>query len=171
MGNFTLPFFRSWRNAWRLRQLLKNGAPYVGTPFSIVSRMIELAELSPQDHVVDLGSGDGRLLFAAARAGVREAIGIEINPLLARWSEQLAIQQELSAQIRILEQDFWQTDLSGTSVVFVYQLPNVMERLGEKLRQELAPGARVIAHGSFFPSWEPDRQEGNLYRYIIPPPR
>jgi SAM-dependent methyltransferase len=127
--------------------------------------MISLARLEPRDRVADLGSGDGRILFAAVSAGVAEAVGFEINPILVRWSRDRAVKRGQSDRVQIVEADFWNADLSSFDAVFIYQLPHVMSELEMKLRSELRPGARVVVHGAPFPAWEHVARDGRILLY------
>ncbi len=139
-------------------------APYVGSKRERVAIMGRLAALTPADRVVDLGSGDGRLVFAAAKQGVKEAVGYEIHPVLVWRSRMLAKWLRLpNAHFRA--QSFWDISLSEYTVVLVYQLPRVMIRLAKKFTEELPPGARVISNSFELPGWEVVREEGGVRLY------
>ncbi len=139
-------------------------APYVGSKREKVERMLRLAKLIETDRVVDLGSGDGRLVFAAARKGVDEAVGYEIHPLLVWRSKVLAKLLRLP-QATFRAQSFWDVSLSEFNVVFVYQLPRVMIRLAKKFSEELPPGARIISNSFELPGWEPIVEEEGVRMY------
>jgi len=115
------------------------GAPFVPSTKLTAQAMIRLAKLKPGMRIYDLGSGDGRLLFLAAKEGVT-AIGFEINPFLVvfSWIKKMASDQR--DHIGIHWQNFWNTKLSDADVVFIYLLPWKMDALSAKLKKELKPG-------------------------------
>jgi len=141
------------------------GAPFVPTPRKIVQKMIALAHIGPDDIAIDLGSGDGRVTMAAAEAGARRALGFEIQPLLVLYSQWKARRKGLRGRAIFINGSFWKTDLSKVTVVFLYQLPNVMEKLEQKLLRELPSGARVISHGFVFKTWQPEKTDGKVRLY------
>ena len=95
--------------------------------------MIALAQIKPQTKAVDLGSGDGRIVIALARAGV-DAVGYEINPILAWWSRIRIYRLGLQSRARIYNQSFWSADLSGFDVVMIFGITHIMGRLEKKLK-------------------------------------
>lgn len=139
-------------------------APYVGSKREKVERMLRVAKLTETDRVVDLGSGDGRLVFAAARKGVDEAVGYEIHPVLVWRSKFLALVLRLPNAI-FRAQSFWDISLSEFNVVLVYQLPRVMIRLAKKFSEELPPGARIISNSFELPGWEPILEDEGVRMY------
>lgn len=141
------------------------GAPYVPTTTAAADAMIRLANIKKGNTVVDLGSGDGKLLLLAARAGASQAIGYEINPYLVLLSRVRALAYR--TVIRVSWRNFWRADLSNAGVVFVYLLPWRMETLGKKLRRELAPGALVVSNSFVFPNWRVVRQDEKQHIYVF----
>lgn len=139
-------------------------APYVGSKQEKVARMLRLAKLEETDRVVDLGSGDGRLVFAAAKQGVDEAVGYEIHPVLV-WRSKLFAKLLRLSNATFRAQSFWEVSLSEFNVVFVYQLPRVMIRLAKKFSDELPPGARIISNSFELPGWEPILEEEGVRMY------
>lgn len=127
--------------------------------------MIRLAKLQPTDHVVDMGSGDGILLFAAMKAGAKSAEGYEINPILATLCRLRVKQKGLAQRVTIHRRSLFQADLSKTDVLLLYQLPNCMARLSHKLKRELPQGARIISNSFPIPDWEPSVEENKVYLY------
>lgn len=117
-----------------------SAAPYLPTRKKDVGRMIDLAQIKPGERVYDLGSGDGRLVFAAAKKGA-EAIGIEIFilPYLYSW-----IKSWGNKKAKILFGDLFNYDISGADVVFIFLLNKSYGRLVEKFNRELKPGTRVV---------------------------
>ena len=134
-------------------------APFVPTPPEVVSRILELAEIKPGDVLYDLGSGDGRIVVAAAqRFGIR-AVGFEIDPVLVKDSRQIIKRAGLEELVEIREQDIRVIDFSPASVVTMYLYPAANLRLKPVLMRDLRPGSRVISHDFDMGSWRPDRVE------------
>ncbi|MBI4359162.1 MAG: 50S ribosomal protein L11 methyltransferase [Candidatus Nealsonbacteria bacterium] len=147
-----------------LRPILAGGAFYASTREEAVKKMVALAQIEPGEKAVDLGSGDGRLVIALARAGA-QAVGYEIDPLRA-WSSRRQIRRAgLEKQASIHQKSFWQEDLSGFDVVTVYGVGYMMKRLEKKLRSELKAGARVVSNYFTFPTWAESQKEGDLHLY------
>jgi SAM-dependent methyltransferase len=149
----------------------KKIVPYVPSPEYVVDKMIELAGVKKGDVVYDLGSGDGRIVIAAAKKGAR-AVGFEIDPDLvaeSRANIQKAGVQE-SAEIR--NQDILTVDLSAASVVTMYLLPDVNLKLRPNLLSQLKPGSRIVSHSFDMGDWKPDkveRVEGRtIYFWTVP---
>jgi SAM-dependent methyltransferase len=136
----------------------KKIVPFVPTPENVVDKMIELGGVKKGDVVYDLGSGDGRIVIAAAKRGAR-AVGFEIDPDLvaeSRANIQKAGVQEF-AEIR--NQDILTVDLSGASVVTMYLLPDVNLRLRPNLQKQLKPGSRIVSHAFDMGAWKADKVE------------
>ena len=143
-------------------------APFAPTPPEVVSRMLELAEIKHGDVLYDLGSGDGRIVVAAAkRFGIR-AVGFEIDPVLVKDSRQIIKRAGLEELVEIREQDIRAVDFSPASVVTMYLYPAANLRLRPVLMRDLKPGSRVISHDFNMGSWKPDRVERLQDRAGIP---
>jgi SAM-dependent methyltransferase len=136
----------------------KKIVPFVPTPEIVVDKMIELAGVKKGDVVYDLGSGDGRIVIAAAKRGAR-AVGFEIDPDLVAESraniQKAGVQQ--SAEIR--NQDILTVDLSGASVVTLYLLPDVNLKLRPNLQKQLKPGSRIVSHAFDMGDWKANKVE------------
>jgi SAM-dependent methyltransferase len=145
------------------------GAPWFPTPVATGHKMLSLAGVRPGEVVYDLGSGDGRLLFAAARRFGARAVGIELDPFRYLWTQILITLLGMRGQVRVRWGDLFGQDLSQADVVTVYLLPAANARLMIKLRQELRPGARVVCYKFFFPGWRPvsTDEENQLYLYRV----
>lgn len=128
---------------------------------------MHLASFRNTDHVVDMGSGDGVLLFAAIKAGAGTAEGYEVHPMLTAFSRRRAKRKGLEKRVRIHQRSYWNADLSKTDVVLLYQISGSMQRLGEKLKRELPTGARVISNAFTFPDLKPSEEANNVYVYKI----
>lgn len=131
------------------------GAPYVPSPQSIVARMLELAGVDGSDFVIDLGSGDGRIVLTAAKVFGARGLGVEIREDLVRQSRQAAARLGVDDQVRFVHQDLFDTDLSGADVVTIYLLPETVNRLKGKLLRELRSGTRVVSHDYPIEGWQP----------------
>ena len=144
---------------------LFNGPPFVGTGPGNLRAMMDLARLRPDELLIDLGSGDGRLLIAAARAGCR-AVGYEMNPFLV-LSSRLAVRRlGLQRRVRVVWGDFWQADLGTADVVTVFGFSTIMERLAAKFSAELKPGARVVSARYRLAGWPVAGQSGEVFLYV-----
>lgn len=154
-----------WWVVQLLLPLVHFGGPYVPSRQEDVVRMLELARLTPNDRVADLGSGDGRIVIAAANAGVSDALGVEINGALVKTSRMAAKRLGLT-NARFACESFWKSDVSDRTVVFLYQVPYAMRRLEGKLRNELPEGTRVISNGFKFVDWQPSEEHGHIRVYV-----
>ena len=131
--------------------------PYVPTPQIVVDEMLKLAEITAKDFVIDLGSGDGRMILTAAKNLKASGQGVDIDPKLVELSNKEAKAQGVEDRVKFIEQDMFKADLSKATVVTLYVLPDFMERLRPKLLSELNPGARIVAHDYYMSEWYPDR--------------
>ena len=143
---------------------LFHGPFYVPAPEERIEKMLRLLEIRPDDKAVDLGSGDGRLVIALARAGI-EAHGYEINPFLVWLSRWKISRAGLRDKAFVHWRNFWPEDLSQFSVVVVYGISFVMRDLEIKLRKELRSGAQVVSHYFVFPLWPEIKREGEVRLY------
>jgi cyclopropane fatty-acyl-phospholipid synthase-like methyltransferase len=130
------------------------GSMWVPMPYSMARRMLQFANVKPGETVVDLGSGDGRVLIAAAREFDAKAIGVEIDPLRSFISQLTLRVLGLQGRAQVLRANLFDADLSQADVVTIYLLPKVYDRLIPKLRAELKPGARVVTLTYHFKDWE-----------------
>jgi len=146
--------------------------PFVPTPANVVDAMLDLAAIKPGDVLIDLGSGDGRIVIAACkRFGIR-ATGIEIDPDLVRQSETLARQEGLAGKARFVQADLFAYDLREASVVTIFLTPGVNLRLRSKLLSELAPGTRIVSHRFDMGNWMPTKTvqlgDDRIYLWVVP---
>jgi len=145
--------------------------PYVPSTEVAVEEMLRLAEVRASDVVMDLGSGDGRIVIAAARYFGAQGIGIEIDPELVETARRNAEQAGVADRVRFIAQDVLKADVSKATVVTMYLLTPLIERLKPKLLAELKPGTRIVAHDFGFKDWLPDRQvtiSKTILLYIVP---
>ncbi|HVF65160.1 MAG TPA: class I SAM-dependent methyltransferase [Casimicrobiaceae bacterium] len=130
--------------------------PFVVTPDNVVKAMLDLAQVRPRDRLIDLGSGDGRIVIAAAQRGAT-ATGIEIDANLVERSRERAHAANVGDRTAFVTQDLFETDFAGYDVVTMYLLPDVNRRLAPKLLTTLKPGARIVSHDYGLGDWPPDR--------------
>ncbi|MGF1589356.1 MAG: SAM-dependent methyltransferase [Pleurocapsa sp.] len=150
--------------------------PYVPTPENVVNQMLELANVSSDDVLYDLGSGDGRIpITAAAKYGAR-GTGVEIDPELVQRSRDNAEAANVADNVEFLQQDLFQTDLSEATVVTLYLLPDINLELRPKLLRELQPGTRVVSHDFDMGEWQPEEvvqvqgptRQHTIYYWVVP---
>jgi SAM-dependent methyltransferase len=130
--------------------------PFITTPDHVTVAMLELAGVGPADRVIDLGSGDGRIVVTAARRFGARGLGVEIVPDLVARSRENARRAGVADRAEFREQDLFATDLSGASVITMYLLPEVNLQLRPRLLA-LAPGTRIVSHDWDMGDWTPDR--------------
>ncbi|MBI1736671.1 MAG: class I SAM-dependent methyltransferase [Candidatus Rokubacteria bacterium] len=131
--------------------------PYVTTPDRVVRAMLESAKVTKDDVVYDLGSGDGRIVIAAAKHFGARAVGIELEPDLVTVSEGKAREAGVADRTRFLKGDIFEADLRDATVVTLYLLPIVNLKLRPKLLRELRPGTRIVSHMYDMGDWTPER--------------
>ncbi len=129
--------------------------PFVTTPANVVGVMLDLARVRPGERLIDLGSGDGRIVIEAAKRGAN-ALGVEIDPGLVERSRELAQRAGVAALARFVTQDLFETDFSGADVITMYLLPDVNAKLSPKLFATLKPGTRIVSHDYDLGGWPPD---------------
>jgi SAM-dependent methyltransferase len=172
----------AWVAALACAQEGEQRAPFVTTPSDVVMRMLRLAGTGPADLVADLGSGDGRIVIAAAREFGAHGLGIELDPGLVEKSRANAKAAAVADRVSFVHGDVLLADISKASVVTVYLLPQLIERLQPRFLEELAPGSRIVSHAFAMRGWKPDRaetmrlaqhhpgqgDESTLYLWIVP---
>jgi hypothetical protein len=155
--------------------------PYVPTPQVVVDRMLELAQIKAGDTVIDLGSGDGRIMITAAQKYGARGFGVELNPRLVESSNDAARSAGVADRVKFLQQDLFKTDFREADVLTLYLLPDVNIVLRPKILADLKPGARVVSHDygmgcgarrrkrSFRRRTRPwGTQESTVYLWIVP---
>jgi ribosomal protein L11 methylase PrmA len=147
--------------------------PYVPTPETVVSAMLRLAQVKKGDVLYDLGSGDGRIVIAAARRYGIRAVGIDIDPRRIAEANAKAREAGVANRVRFIRQDLFDADFSEATVVTLYLLPRLNLKLRPKLLAELRPGTRIVSHGFDMGDWKPERvvEVGNntIYLWVVPP--
>ena len=130
---------------------------WVPTPYVLVEKMLDLAKVTPKDFVMDLGSGDGRNIIAAAKRGAR-ARGVEYNPNMVELSRQTAEKEGVADKAEFVQGDMYEADISQASVMALFLLPENLRRLTPKFLA-LKPGSRIVANAFGIDGWEADRTE------------
>ena len=143
---------------------------WVPTPEEVVDRMLTMAQVGPSDFVVDLGSGDGRTVIAAAKRGAK-ALGIEYNPDMVRLSQDNAQKAGVTDKASFRRADIFQTDFSQATVVTMYLLPSLNMKLRPQILQ-MRPGTRVVSHSFTMEDWDPDEISSidgrRAYFWVVP---
>jgi len=156
--------------------------PYVPTPQAVVDKMLDMAQVKAGDVVIDLGSGDGRIMITAARRHGAQGFGVEIDPRLVQRSNEEARRLGIADRVKFLRQDLFNTDFHEANVLTLYLLPDVNIALRPKILAELKPGTRVLSHDYDMREWRPDaeetipapdktvgmRKESMVYLWIVP---
>jgi SAM-dependent methyltransferase len=144
--------------------------PFVPTPYVVVEEMLRLAKVGADDFVMDLGSGDGRILIAAARKFGARGVGVDLDPDRIEESLYSAQLQGVSDRVTFLQQDLFKFDLSPATVITMYLLPSVNMKLRSRL-YDLKPGTRIVAHDFDLEDWQPDQKSTvrkNVFLWIVP---
>jgi SAM-dependent methyltransferase len=146
--------------------------PYAETRPAVVRRMLQIARVGPSDHVLDLGTGDGRILIAAARERGASGLGVDIDPVLVREAEANARRAGVAGRVAFRTQDIFATPLGEATVVTMFLLPEVNLRLRPRLLAELRPGARIVSHAFDMGDWRADKIDrvggSTLYLWRVP---
>ncbi len=130
---------------------------WVPTPQPLVDKMLDLAQLTPQDVLIDLGSGDGRTVITAAKRGAR-AMGIEYNPDMVNLSKQNAEKEGVTGKVTFVKADLFETDLSQATVITMFLLPQINLKLRPKIL-DLKPGTRIVSNSFDMGDWNADQRE------------
>lgn len=138
-------------------------APFVPMNKKNVQALLDMAKLKSGDILMDLGSGDGRILELSAPF-VNRAIGIEINPLLYFWSR-FKLRNIKNTYVR--REDLWSTSLADINVLTLYFIPHKMGQLAEKIKKEMKPGSRVVSYAFQFHGWQYIEKNDKIYLYVV----
>jgi ribosomal protein L11 methylase PrmA len=145
--------------------------PFVPTPEAAVRKMLEIAKVGPKDVVYDLGSGDGRIVIAAARKRAR-SVGIDIDPDRIREARENARKAGVAKLVEFRQGDLFEADIRDATVVTLYLLPSINLKVRPKLLAELKPGTRVVSHGFNMGDWEPTQtaevNSTTIYLWVVP---
>jgi hypothetical protein len=143
---------------------------WVPTPDEVIKAMLDMARVTPADYVIDLGSGDGRIVIAAAKRGAR-ALGIEFNPDMVELSRESAQKEGVGDKASFVQGDIFASDFSKATVLTMYLLPTLNMKLRPQILQ-MKPGTRVATHAFSMEDWEPDQSASvdgrTAYLWIVP---
>ncbi len=145
--------------------------PYVPTPLVVVEEMLRLAEVTRDDFVIDLGSGDGRVVIAAVSKFGARGIGVDLDPERILESDYNASVAGVSDRVAFHRQDLFKFEISRASVITMYLLPSVNIKLRPRLLSELKPGTRIVSHDFDMEDWKPDARSTvrkNVFLWIVP---
>jgi len=160
----------SWSQAVELGQQSKDSV-WVPTPERMIRRLLQLADTTADDVVVDLGAGDGRIPIHAARHFGARGIAVELEANLVQVARQAAVAQGVAHRVQVIQQDLFEADLSTATVLALYISPGAMQRLKPRLLK-LKPGTRVVSHQFDLGDWEHDEKvevEGRTgYLWVVP---
>ena len=146
--------------------------PYVPTPEKVVERMLEVAKVGPNDVVYDLGSGDGRIVIAAAKKHGARGVGIDIDPERIREARDNASRAGVGSRVEFRQGDLFDANISEATVVTIYLLSGINMKLRPKLLAELKPGTRIVSHAFDMGDWKPQKEieaaGTTLYLWVVP---
>jgi precorrin-6B methylase 2 len=145
------------------------GAPWVPTPKKRVRSMLEFAEVTSDDILYDLGSGDGRIVVMAGKEFGATSIGIEVDPLRLMWSRLSIRRHRLRKRVQVIRANFFKVSLKDATVVTLYQGLEINKKIRDKLASELRPGTRVVSYRFILDGWTPTKtyEEESIYLYIV----
>jgi len=156
---------------------VKKDVPYVSTSQRVVNRMLEAADVTSEDVVFDLGSGDGRIPITAAKKYGARGVGVEIDPELVAKARKNAREAGVADRVEFRQGDLFQADISEATVVALYLWPEINVKLRPKLLRTLDPGDRIVSHDFRMGDWEPDRVldlgpgkigQETVYLWVVP---
>lgn len=147
-------------------------APYVVTDYEVVDAMLAMAQVRPDDFVVDLGSGDGRILIAAAKSHGARGLGVDIDPARVAEATRNAQAAGVAHRVEFRRQDLFETPLAEADVVTLYLTPEVNLRLRPRILSEMRPGTRVVSHDFDMGDWRPDGRQrigsATILLWVVP---
>jgi predicted RNA methylase len=148
-------------------------APFVSSPIEVVKKMLEIANVGPDDVVYDLGCGDGRILFMAVKEfHAKKAVGYEIREDLYKLTLNEIQKQNLMGKVQVINKDLFKADISEATVITLYLTSIANERLKQKLMDEARYGSRVVSHDFRIPGWQASKEESFnnhvIYLYTLP---
>ncbi len=153
-------------------------APYVPSPMEIVDKMLEMAGVTSNDIVYDLGCGDGRIVVQAAKKFGAKGVGIDLNEERVREAKENVAKADVGHLVTIIQSDVMTVDISEATVVTCYLLPRAMQKLKPKFTETLKAGTRIVSHDYSVDGWNPDKYESvnvssdyfgghTIYMYIL----
>jgi ribosomal protein L11 methylase PrmA len=131
---------------------------YVPTPEEVVEAMLQVAKVTKNDVVYDLGTGDGRIPVTAAKKYGARGVGIDIDPQRIKDATENVAKNGVGDRVRIIQGDLFETNISEATVVTLYLLPSLNQKLIPKLNKELKPGTRIVSHAFDMGDWKPEQE-------------
>ena len=142
--------------------------PFITTPDEVVERMLRLAATGPGDVVIDLGSGDGRIVIAAAKKYGARGVGIELDSDLIKQAKKNAQKAGVADKVAFIQGDLFKADLSDATVVTLFLSQSINQRIEPKLKRELKPGTRIVSHRfPMPPDWKPDKDIASHGTHVL----
>ena len=161
------PLPGQWEKTWYWKDV-----PYVPTRQVVVDAMLEVAKVTDEDVVYDLGSGDGRIVITAARRFGAHAVGIDHDPRLIASARRKAREASVADLVTFRQEDLFEADFSKATVVAMYLTPKFMKKLSPHLLEQLAPGTRIVTHKYRIPGWtlleKVKVKKGRIFLYVVP---
>ena len=160
-----------------------DAGPYVPTPQYIVDRMLQMASVSGKDYVIDLGSGDGRIVITAAKRFGARGMGVDISEKLVDLATTNSYKEQVADRVKFVRQDAFKTDIAPASVLTLYLLPKFVLELRPRMLDQLKPGSRIVCHDYSLGDWDADNSitfdspekeaingasQTSLFFYIVP---
>jgi ubiquinone/menaquinone biosynthesis C-methylase UbiE len=142
-------------------------APFVQTPLEVAKKMLDLSQIKANEHLYDLGCGDGRLIILAAKDVGAKATGVELREDLIERAKTEIKRLDLEDKVTIIQDNFFNVNISDADVVTLYLTSSANERLRPKLEAELKPGCRVVSHDFKVPGWKPSAVYDELLGHTI----
>lgn len=151
---------------------IKKDVPYVPTRQNVVEAMLSLAKVKKDDVVYDLGCGDGRIVITSAKLYGTKGVGIDIDPQRIKEANENATKENVAEQVSFIEGDLFKQDFSKATVVTLYLLPEINERLRPILLKQLKPGTRIVSHAFRMGNWKPEQEitidNTMIYLWTVP---
>lgn len=151
---------------------IKKDVPYVPTRQNVVEAMLSLAKVGKEDVVYDLGCGDGRIVITSAKLYGTNGVGIDIDPQRIKEAGENAKTENVTEKVTFIEGDLFKQDFSKATVVTLFLLPEINERLRPILLKQLKPGTRIVSHAFRIGNWKPEQQitvdSTMLYLWTVP---
>jgi hypothetical protein len=146
--------------------------PFVPTPQQVVERMLQMAEVKSTDFVIDLGSGDGRIVITAAKKYGARGLGVDLNPERVREARANAEREGVTDKVEFRVQNLFETDISPADVLTMYLLSTVNLQLKPRLLSDLRPGTRIVSHAFDLGDWQPDASDSvdgrQVFFWVVP---
>ena len=150
--------------------------PYVSTPYEVVEEMLSIVGVNKDDILYDLGCGDGRIVITAAKKYGCRGVGVDLDPQRIKESNENAVKEKVENQVRFIQQDLFEADISEATVMTLYLLSSVNLKLRPRILHELKPGTRIVSHDFSMGDWEADMEKDvfvgsdrhHIYFWVVP---